>query len=200
MRHGLSGAIVSPANPSYTTSELSYQLGLVNAKAIIAHPSCLKTALEAARQHGLTEANIYVLRGDAPPGFSRVDDLVVEGLNSAPNYVERKLEPGEGKTKLAFLSFSSGTTGKPKVRCLRHAPRRTLQSAQAVSIPHYALISNVIQIAAFNRAPDGSLGRYSSGQTSLAGMSTRTAKESPYRSSATDVPHILPVSQPPSGS
>lgn len=53
-------------------------------------------------------------------------------------YTERALRPGEGKTKLAFLSFSSGTTGKPK----------------AVAIPHYALISNVLQMAKFHRLMD----------------------------------------------
>lgn len=37
------------------------------------------------------------------------------------------LKQDEAKTRLAFLSFSSGTTGVPK----------------AVMIPHYAVISNV---------------------------------------------------------
>ncbi|KZV82519.1 acetyl-CoA synthetase-like protein [Exidia glandulosa HHB12029] len=147
------GAIVSPANPSYSASELCYQLDVVQrAKLIIAHPTCLATAIQAAELHGLAKENIIVLGAGASPGFTSVDDLIAEGLTSPPNYVERKLQPGEAKTKLAFLSFSSGTTGKPK----------------AVAIPHYAPISNVIQIAAFNRAPDGSPGRFNTGQTSLA--------------------------------
>jgi len=58
-------------------------------------------------------------------------DLVAEGLSSEPHFIERRFASGEAKTKVAFLSFSSGTTGKPK----------------AVVIPHYSLIANVIQMA-----------------------------------------------------
>ena len=46
-----------------------------------------------------------------------VDDLVKLGSESERVFEERKLLPGEAKTKLAFLNFSSGTTGKPKVCC-----------------------------------------------------------------------------------
>lgn len=31
-------------------------------------------------------------------------------------FLERDLAPGEGKTKVALLSWSSGTTGNPKVK------------------------------------------------------------------------------------
>lgn len=44
-----------------------------------------------------------------------VSSLLEFGLRNKTQFVERKLAPGEGKTKLAFLSFSSGTTGRPKV-------------------------------------------------------------------------------------
>lgn len=146
------GAIVSPANPSYTASELVYQLDLIKAKAILTHPASLKVAFEAAQQCGLSQKDVYVMGGPAPGGFTHIEDMIVEGLNNAPSYEERKLRPGEARTKLAFLSFSSGTTGKPK----------------AVAIPHYAPISNVLQIASFDRNPDGSPGRFRSGQVTLA--------------------------------
>lgn len=48
-----------------------------------------------------------------------------------PVFVEKRLAPGEAKKKLAFLCFSSGTTGKPK----------------AVEVSHYAMIANIIQSA-----------------------------------------------------
>ncbi|KAG1879088.1 hypothetical protein F4604DRAFT_1954267 [Suillus subluteus] len=60
-----------------------------------------------------------------------VGTLIQQGLRSEPNFVERRLRKGEAKTKVAFLSFSSGTTGKPK----------------AVAISHFAPIVNVIQMA-----------------------------------------------------
>jgi len=48
-----------------------------------------------------------------------------------PKLKELKLGRGEGKRRLAFISYSSGTTGMPK----------------GVMISHYNVISNVLQIA-----------------------------------------------------
>lgn len=51
-------------------------------------------------------------------GYTTVSQLVDEGLRlskQGKRFEELKLKPGEAKTKLAFLSFSSGTTGRPKV-------------------------------------------------------------------------------------
>ena len=45
-----------------------------------------------------------------------VEERVAQGLEHTQRFVERRLQPEEGKRKLAFLSFSSGTTGRPKVR------------------------------------------------------------------------------------
>ena len=46
-----------------------------------------------------------------------VQDVIDEGLVSTTTFEERVLRPGERKTKIAFLNFSSGTMGRPKV-CL----------------------------------------------------------------------------------
>jgi len=62
-------------------------------------------------------------------------------LRKDPSFVERHLNPGEAKTKIAFLCFSSGTTGRPK----------------AVAIPHYAVIANIIQYAVFLKVNDPSI-------------------------------------------
>lgn len=42
-----------------------------------------------------------------------IGSLIAFGMN-LPAFSQRILNPGEAKTKLAFLSFSSGTTGLPK--------------------------------------------------------------------------------------
>lgn len=47
--------------------------------------------------------------------FATVTRLIEASAKAKKTYTERKLKKGEGKTKLAFLSFSSGTTGLPKV-------------------------------------------------------------------------------------
>ncbi len=67
--------------------------------------------------------------------YVTLDSLVHEGLPKPPAFVERKLNRGEARTKLALLSFSSGTTGRPK----------------AVAIPHIALIANVIQMSVHSK-------------------------------------------------
>ncbi len=48
-------------------------------------------------------------------------------------YTDLHFKPGEAKKKLALLSFSSGTTGKPK----------------AVMIPHYSIIANIVQMGQY---------------------------------------------------
>ncbi|KAI0672316.1 amp dependent CoA ligase [Trametes maxima] len=157
------GGIITGANPAYTADELEYQLAATKTCVLIAHPGSLVIALEAARRAGLPAERVAVF--DAPPApesagtssnFASVDALIAQGLEHTQRFVERKLQPGEGKRKLAFLSFSSGTTGRPK----------------AVMIPHHSVIANVIQIAHWTQAKDESrpleLQRYKPGSKSLA--------------------------------
>ncbi|KAN0087717.1 hypothetical protein V8E55_006338 [Tylopilus felleus] len=129
------GGIVSGANPGYTADELLHQIQTTNASLIITHPVSLSTALAAAHRAGIPDTRIVVF--DEVPGgvHISVEALIQEGLRLDRSFVERKLKPGEAKSKIAFLNFSSGTTGKPK----------------AVAIPHYAPIVNVIQMALHNK-------------------------------------------------
>ena len=105
-------------NPAYTTEELVHQLITARARVLVSHPDSLDTALSAARQSGIAADHIFLmdeLRAPNPIPFPTISDLAKEGLAKPTSFTERKLSPGESKTKLAFLSFSSGTTGKPKV-------------------------------------------------------------------------------------
>ncbi|KAF9515517.1 hypothetical protein BS47DRAFT_1293743 [Hydnum rufescens UP504] len=144
------GAIVSGGNPSYTVSELGYQLMATKATLIIAHSACLSVAQETARKIQFPQDRIICLEPPnklisektSPRAVITVEHLIERGLSdlniAGPKFVERRLQPGEGKTKVAFLSLSSGTTGKPK----------------AVAISHYAPISNLIQMGAYWRLND----------------------------------------------
>ena len=111
---------LSPANPAFTSEELRYQLTTSGSSTIIAHPDALATALESAVLAGIPANRVVVLEGlindnDARKGVKCSEDIIALGLSHSPHFIERKLAPGEAKTKIAFLSFSSGTTGKPKV-------------------------------------------------------------------------------------
>jgi long-subunit acyl-CoA synthetase (AMP-forming) len=83
---------------------------------LVVHVDLLATALEAARAVKLPTDRILVL--DAHKSLKPIPLVSLESVihfgQTAPEFKERKLKRGEGKTKLAVLSFSSGTTGKPK--------------------------------------------------------------------------------------
>ena len=90
---------------------------------MIVHPDALATALDTARQAGLAEDRIVLfdtttITPDMYKKHETVASLLEFGIRNKTSFVERILKPGEGKTKLALLSFSSGTTGRPKVCCL----------------------------------------------------------------------------------
>ncbi|EMD37009.1 hypothetical protein CERSUDRAFT_114908 [Gelatoporia subvermispora B] len=133
------GAVITPANPSYHKDELEYQLGITKAKVILVHPSNYGVALAAAQTLGISSANVILfdpLPNESAPAALTIHNLVEEGLSKPQSFVERRLKPGEGKTKIAFLSLSSGTTGRPK----------------AVCIPHIAPIANCVQMAFASKA------------------------------------------------
>ncbi|KAI0003767.1 phenylacetyl-CoA ligase [Russula compacta] len=139
------GAIVTGANPFYTSEELAYQLSTTKATVLVAHPDALETAVVAAQQVGIPLDHVIPLdtiRGPRPTALAPdLHQLIAYGSAHQPNFVERQLRSGEAKAKIAFLSFSSGTTGKPK----------------AVEIPHYAPIANIIQMATLWRINDDSI-------------------------------------------
>ncbi|KAJ8083729.1 hypothetical protein PM082_002495 [Marasmius tenuissimus] len=130
------GAIVTLANPAYTAEELEYQLITTKAKLLVVHSAFLQTAASAAKRAGLSDDRIIVIPGSGTGiDNTTTDQLAAFGASQPEVFRERKLHPGEAKTKRAFLSFSSGTTGKPK----------------AVEISHYSVIANVIQMAVHSK-------------------------------------------------
>ncbi|KAJ7161330.1 phenylacetyl-CoA ligase [Mycena crocata] len=130
------GAIVTPANPGYMADELLHQLKTTKAALLLVYAAFLPTAISAAKLAGLSEDRIVVIEPSAASPYAGKHEtlarLVSFGSSKPQNFVERKLRPGEAKTKVAFYCFSSGTTGKPK----------------AVVIPHYSFMANVLQTVA----------------------------------------------------
>ncbi|TBU58568.1 phenylacetyl-CoA ligase [Dichomitus squalens] len=130
------GGIVATHSPTLTSDELVYQFRKVRPMLVVAHPDNLSTALHAMKQSGVTDDRLALLDGELAPGtpFPSIESLI-QHTGQPRSYTEKVLEAGQAKTTIAFLCFSSGTTGKPK----------------AVSISHFNVICNVIQCATFNR-------------------------------------------------
>lgn len=112
----------SGANPLFTPDELVYQIQVTKASVVITHPESLPVALSATRATKLPAERIILFNVDGASYGTQttVQNVIDEGLASTSTFHERMLRPGEGKTKVAFLNFSSGTTGKPKVWILEY--------------------------------------------------------------------------------
>ncbi|KAJ7496703.1 phenylacetyl-CoA ligase [Mycena latifolia] len=129
------GATVAPMNPAMTTTELAHQLKLSNPSVIFVHRELSSLAKDAAKHAGLTGYSTVAVGSHSE--YPTVESLVAYG-KSLPPFSQPALAPGEAKTKVAFLSFSSGTTGLPK----------------AVCISHHNIVSNISQLEASDHVYD----------------------------------------------
>lgn len=119
--HRLSG-IATPANVAYNASELEHQLRSSGAKCLFTCLPVLETALKAAKAVGLPEDKIFLmdLPHHAKKGpYKTVDDLVELG-RSVPDLEPLQWTKGQGARQVAFLCYSSGTSGLPKAVMISH--------------------------------------------------------------------------------
>ncbi|KAK7425297.1 hypothetical protein QQZ08_008194 [Neonectria magnoliae] len=136
--HRLSG-IVTPASAAYSAPELEHQLRSSGANALFTCIPLLETGLAAAKAAGIPENRIFIL---SMPGFDdktvpypTIDDLVNEG-KALPELPPLNWAPGQGARQVAYLCYSSGTSGLPK----------------AVMISHRNVISNIMMMKIYDQA------------------------------------------------
>lgn len=103
------GGIVSPANPSYSATELSYQLKDCGAKALVTQFSALPVALEAAKIARVPLSHILVIDGEEELQITHLQKFSSSSSNFKP--VERV---HWAHHDVALLFYSSGTSGLPK--------------------------------------------------------------------------------------
>lgn len=126
------GGIISPANPGYTVDELAFQLQNSGAKALATHLPLIENARKAARKVGLPEDRIILL-GDGKDATSQFRHFTSLGERSGLP-CNGRVELTNPAKELAFLAYSSGTTGLPK----------------GVMLTHRNLVSNILMGVAAN--------------------------------------------------
>ena len=96
-----------PASP--TPYELKHLVRVSKIKKIFTSPQNLGNARIAAKEGGFSESDgVFILEGEVK-GVRSFDDIVRSAKEPAKDYAKPV-----GKEALAYLTFSSGTTGPPK--------------------------------------------------------------------------------------
>jgi len=123
------GGIVSPANPGYTADELAYQLKDSGAKAILTQLPFIDTVLVAAKKVGISEDFIALIGDQKHPEGRFKHFTSVRNISGTQRFRRAKVDSDKD---LAFLVYSSGTTGLPK----------------GVMLSHRNIIANIMQATA----------------------------------------------------
>ncbi|KAI1082752.1 acetyl-CoA synthetase-like protein [Whalleya microplaca] len=125
------GGACSTANPTYTVKELAFQMKDSAVKGIVTQLPLLPTVLEAAKVIGLPEDRI-VLLGDARDPSGRFKHFTEVRSSRGPVAQKPQVDP---RKDIAFLVYSSGTTGLPK----------------GVMLTHYNIVANLAQLEFVDR-------------------------------------------------
>lgn len=98
-------------NPHYNVEELYYQLSLTKAKVLICHRENIETALVAGARAGIDKANMFVFGDQEVKGIQPFQKVLIGGEREV---TLEELTYEQYQEKIAWLCFSSGTSGRSK--------------------------------------------------------------------------------------
>lgn len=118
---------MSPSNAAYTADELAFQLKDSGASAIATQMPFLQTALKAAKTVGIPDERVILIGDQKDSSYKFKHFTSVRNLAGTSRFRKSKINVDKD---LAFLPYSSGTTGKPKgvMLCHRNITSNTLQN------------------------------------------------------------------------
>lgn len=123
------GGVVCPFNNQYTASELASQLQSSRSKAMATHVSCLEIARKAASLAGLSSDRIFLIGEHDPKGLVKHYSSLFSDSTAA---TKATINPADD---VAFLVYSSGTTGLPK----------------GVMLTHRNMVANTLQVISMDK-------------------------------------------------
>ncbi|TPX08638.1 uncharacterized protein E0L32_009827 [Thyridium curvatum] len=115
--HRLCG-VISPINTALSATELAEQLLRSKSKVVFTSRSFLQTAIKACRVAKIPDSNVMLIapagaaKTDMSNHFDSIEDILNAGRNAQSLTSESLMDRGN-QNHIAFLCFSSGTTGLP---------------------------------------------------------------------------------------
>ncbi|BFZ63398.1 hypothetical protein YB2330_004520 [Saitoella coloradoensis] len=110
----IASGIVTPVNPSYTAPELTHQLRNSGARILVIQPSLLSIGIEACKTLNIPRERIYVIAEESVQGFQSWSSIMSKNQLTRAEHIKNPSKD------LAYLVYSSGTTGLAKGVMLSH--------------------------------------------------------------------------------